>query len=119
MLWHFYRDLLRLRREVPSLARLDKGAVEATSFTDQKALLVKRWNASSQVLIVSHFDPSPTELMLPVPPGRWHKTLDSEEERWGGKGSQIPAVLESHGRVQLSLGPWVFLVFVQITEISD
>jgi hypothetical protein len=52
---------------VPSLARLDKDAVEVTSFTDQKALLVKRWNASSQVLILSHFDPAPTELMLRVP----------------------------------------------------
>jgi maltooligosyltrehalose trehalohydrolase len=112
-LWHFYQELLRLRREVPSLARLDRGALELTSFPDQKALLVKRWNASSQVLIVCHFDPASTELMLRVPPGRWHKALDSGAERWGGKGSHMLAVLESHGELQLSLGPWAFLVFTQ------
>ena len=119
ILWHFYQELLRLRRELSSLAGLDKNALESTSFADEKVLLVKRWDASSQVLIACHFDPAPTEIMLPIPPGRWHKTLDSGEEHWGGKGSQIPAGLESHGRVQLSLGPWVFLVFVQITEISN
>jgi maltooligosyltrehalose trehalohydrolase len=119
ILWHFYQELLRLRGELSSLAALDKNALEVASFADQKVLLVKRWNTSSQVFIACHFDPAPTEIRLPIPPGRWHKTLDSGEERWGGKGSQIPAVLESDGRVQLSLGPWVFLVFVQITEISN
>ena len=108
-----------MRRELSSLAGLDKNTLEITSFADEKVLLVKRWDASSQALIACHFDSAPTEIMLPIPPGRWHKTLDSGQERWGGKGSQIPAVLESHGRSQLSLGPWVFLVFVQITEISN
>ncbi len=115
-LWHFYQELLRLRRELSSLARLDKKALEVTSFVDQRALLVKRWNTSSQVLIACHFDRALTELLLPVPPGRWHRTLDSGEERWGGKGSQIPAVLESHGGVQLPLGPWAFLVFAQTSS---
>jgi maltooligosyltrehalose trehalohydrolase len=118
ILWHFYQELLHLRRGLPSLAGLDKNALEVTSFAEQNALLIKRWNTSSQVLIACHFDPTPAGLMLPVPPARWHKTLDSAEERWGGKGSQIPAVLESHGRVQLRLDPWAFVVFAQTAEIS-
>jgi maltooligosyltrehalose trehalohydrolase len=118
ILWHFYQELLHLRRGLPSLAGLDKNALEVTSFAEQNALLIKRWNTSSQVLIACHFDPTPAGLMLPVPPARWHKTLDSAEERWGGKGSQIPAVLESHGRVQLRLDPWAFVVFAQTAETS-
>ncbi len=116
VLWHFYQELLRLRREVSPLAKLDKDALEVTPFTRQKALLVRRWDSSSQILFVCHFDGFPIELRSPIPPGRWHRALDSEDERWGGKGSQALAVLESQGELQLSLGPWAVLVLAQATE---
>jgi maltooligosyltrehalose trehalohydrolase len=119
ILWHFYQELLRLRREMSPLALLDKNALDVKSFANQKALLVKRWNASSQVLIACHFDQAPTELSLPIPPGRWRRTLDSAEERWGGKGGQTPATLQSRGEVQLPLSPWAFLVFTQTAEINE
>jgi maltooligosyltrehalose trehalohydrolase len=118
ILWHFYQELLRLRRDVSSLARLDKNSLEAVSFADQKVLLVKRWDSSNRVFVASHFDQAPTELALPIPPGRWHRRLDSAEEQWGGKGSETPAAIVSGGEVQLLLGPWAFLVFVQTAEIN-
>jgi maltooligosyltrehalose trehalohydrolase len=118
VLWHFYQELLRLRREVPSLARLDKDALEVTSFPDEKVLLVKRWDASGQVLLACHFDRIPTELTLPIPPGAWHRALDSEEERWSGKGDPGPAVLESHGELQLRLTPWAFVVLAQTDTLA-
>jgi maltooligosyltrehalose trehalohydrolase len=118
VLRHFYQELLRIRRTVPPLAELDKNALAVTSFADEKVLLVRRWNASSQVLIVCHFCQSPTELLLPIPPGLWHETLDSAEERWGDKGCDTPAVIDSRGEVQLSLNPWVFLVFAKSAEIN-
>jgi maltooligosyltrehalose trehalohydrolase len=116
VLWHFYQELLRLRREVSALAKLNKDALEVTSFTPQQALLVRRWGSSSQILFVCHFNRVPTELRLPIPPGRWQRALDSEDERWGGKGSQALAVLESQGELRLSLGPWAFLVLAQAME---
>jgi maltooligosyltrehalose trehalohydrolase len=119
ILWHFYRELLRIRRTVPPLAELDKNAMEVTSFADEKVLLVRRWKASSQVLIVCHLCKVPTELLLPIPCGRWHRTLDSAEERWGDKGCETPAVIESRGEVQLPLNPWAFLVFAKSAEINE
>jgi maltooligosyltrehalose trehalohydrolase len=118
ILWHFYQELLRIRRRLPPLAELDKNAIEVTSFTGEKVLLVRRWKASSQVLIVCHFGQAPTELLLPVPPGRWHRTLDSAQVRWGDKGCNTPAVIESPGEVQLTLSPWAFLVFAKSVEIN-
>jgi maltooligosyltrehalose trehalohydrolase len=117
-LWHFYQELLRLRREMSPLAALDKDALEVTPFTRHKALLVRRWDSSSQVLFVCHFDRVPAELRLPIPPGRWHRALHSEDERWGGRGSQAHEVVESQGELQLCLGPWAFLVLAQTTEID-
>ena len=69
VLWNFYQELLRLRRDISALANLDKGAMEVTPFTDQKVLLVKRWDASGQVVIVHHFDRTPAIVNLQFPQG--------------------------------------------------
>lgn len=118
ILWHFYQELLRLRRDITSLARLDKNSLEAASFRDKEVLLIKRWDAASRVFLAFCFNEEPTDLTLPISPGHWHKQLDSAEQQWGGKGSRTPAILESLGEVRLAFGPWTFLVFDQTVEIN-
>ncbi len=115
-LWLFYQELLRLRRDIPSLARRDKNTLEAVVLRDEKFFLVERWDASNRVFVAFHFNEEPTEVTIPVSRGRWHKQLDSAEEQWGGKGSQTRATLESRGEVRLASGPWAFLVFEQTVE---
>jgi maltooligosyltrehalose trehalohydrolase len=119
LLWRFHRELLRLRREVPALAHLDKNTLEVKSFADPHVLLVRRGIDRSQAVIVCHFDQNPTELTLPIPPGRWHRRLDSGEQRWGSKGNDSPAVFQSHGEVRFSLSPWGVLVLAQTAEGND
>ena len=113
ILWHFYKELLRLRQVISSLARLDKNTLEVESFADKNVLFVKRGNVSSRVFAAFHFSPVPMELTLPVPAGRWKKRLESAEHRWAGQGSQTPQILASPGEVQLSLGRWAFLVLAE------
>jgi maltooligosyltrehalose trehalohydrolase len=113
VLWNFYRELLRLRRELPALARLDKQALEITSFTDKRVMLVRRWNAANQVLIAFHFDGATTELALPIPSGRWRKILDSTEKPSAVDGSHAPEIFESRGELRLSLHPWELILFEQ------
>ena len=119
-LWLFYQELLRLRRDIPSLARRDKDTLEPVFLRDEKFLVVERWDdASSRVFVLFHFSEEPTELTVPISQGRWSKKLDSAEEQWGGKGSQTPATLESHGEVHLVSGPWTFLVFEQVVKKTN
>jgi len=113
LLWNFYQELLRLRRDFPALSRLDKNALEVVGFEDAKAILVRRWNASSHILAVLHFDDKPSQLRLPVPAGCWKKKLDSAEPRWGGGGSEAPQVLTSRGEVQISLTPWAVVLYAE------
>jgi maltooligosyltrehalose trehalohydrolase len=113
ILWHFYQRLLYLRRDVPPLAHLDKEALEVTSFADQKVLLVRRWDASSQVLIVYNFGHAENDLKLPIPAGHWRTILDSDEGRWGGEGSQTPTVFQSAGEIQLCFRSSTFVVLAQ------
>ena len=115
VLWNFYRELLRLRRELPPLARLDKESLEVTTNAHEKVLLVRRWDASKQALIVCHFAEVPTELRLPVPSGRWRKLLDSAETPPGGSGEPKHEIFEARGELQLSLEPWAFLLLVRET----
>lgn len=119
VLWNFYQELLRLRRDVPLLANLDKDGMEITSFADQKVLLVRRWDADLQILIVHHFDRTPRNVNVRIPAGSWRPVLDSNEERWGGSGGSGAAVLKSNDEVALSLNPWAFLVLMQYTKVSD
>lgn len=112
-LWLFYQELLRLRRVVPQLAQLDKGTLEVAASAEQRVLLVRRWNSSGAVIIVSHFDRNSTELPLPIASGQWNKMLDSADQQWAGKGSGAPSHIESQGEVRFILDPWTFLVFAQ------
>jgi maltooligosyltrehalose trehalohydrolase len=118
ILWLFYRELLRLRSNIPSLARLDKNTLRVESFSGEDVLLITRWDTSSRAFVAFHFNEEPTEVMLPVAPGHWHKQLDSAERQWDGKGSGTPTMLESPGEVRLAFGPWTFLVFDQAEKIN-
>jgi maltooligosyltrehalose trehalohydrolase len=110
VLWNFYQELLRLRRDMSALANLDKDAMEVIPFTNQKVLLVRRWDASGQVLIVHHFDRIAADIKVTIPEGNWRTVLDSNEERSQGGGGTTAAALQSFGDMHLRLTPWAFLV---------
>jgi hypothetical protein len=93
--------------------------MEITPFADQKVLLVRRWDAGLQIVIVHYFDQAPINVNVRIPAGGWRPVLDSNEERWGGGGGSGAAALKSNGEVALSLNPWAFLVLAQDTKLSE
>ena len=124
----WYRELLRLRRDLPALADLDTGQVDARALERQRVLLVRRGRApgergwvppagaseagtepraggGAEVCIAFSFADGARTAELPVPAGRWGRVLDSADERWLGPGSEVPAVVESDGAVELTLRP--------------
>jgi maltooligosyltrehalose trehalohydrolase len=113
LLWKFHQELLRLRRELPALARLDKDALAVIEFEDARVIFVRRWYASRQVLAVLHFNDEPSQLGLPVPAGSWKKKVDSADPQWGGRGSQASDVLVSRGEVQMTLSPWAVVLYAE------
>ncbi len=106
----FYSELIRLRRNLPALARLGKEDLEIDGWEAEKVLLIRRGCEADQVLEIFNFATSSSTLPLPIPPGRWRKMLDSKETRWKGDGSTLPDEIESHGQLNLTLPPhtlWV------------
>jgi maltooligosyltrehalose trehalohydrolase len=113
MLWNLYRELLRLRREIPALAQLDKNSLEVGELSDPKALVVRRWTKSSQALIVLHFGAGSARISLPSQAGLWEKLLDSSDPKWGGSEPQAPDVVTLENGAAISVRPCSFLLFRQ------
>ena len=111
ILRRFYQKLLRLRRDIPALARLDKRSLRVTS--SEKTLLIERWQGSSRVLVPFHLSDTPVEWTLPVRERRWEKVLDSADWRLESIEELRTTVFDSPGEKQFSLRPWSFCVLVE------
>lgn len=109
--WEFYRELLRLRRELPPLAHLSKEHQEVLVFEQAKVLWIKRLYDRQAALQIFHFGSEPLDAAMPVPQGEWQKVVDSADSMWRGPGSRVPAILASTGEVGLTFAPWSFVVF--------
>jgi maltooligosyltrehalose trehalohydrolase len=116
ILYSFYRELIRLRRELPSLRILDKERLEVTGLEQEKVLLWRRWSEKQEAAAAFHFGKQDKALSLPLPEGRWLKQLDSADTTWGGPGSTVSLEVVSKGKVSLGLSPESFIVFVRKRE---
>jgi maltooligosyltrehalose trehalohydrolase len=118
VLYDFYKALIQLRKALMPLAQLRKDSMEVLGYEPERVLFVRRWHAHEQVVLVFHFGLVPTSVALPLPPGHWHKRLDSAAERWQGSGSPVPVVLYSVGEVLLTLSPTMFVLLEWTDDVK-
>jgi maltooligosyltrehalose trehalohydrolase len=115
-LYSFYCELLRLRRELPSLRILDKERLEVTGLEQEKVLWWRRWGEEHETTAAFHFGKQEKSVSLSLPKGRWRKQLDSTDTIWGGPGSTISLKILAEGQVSLRLSPESFIVFAKERE---
>jgi len=96
----FCKELLRLRRQIPALSRLDKKQLEATPSEPGRTLFLRRWSEGSQIFALFSFGTGASQIAVPLPEGRWKKELDSTDKRWGG-ADRGPDEIDSPGQVSL------------------
>ena len=101
----YYRELLRLRRETPALARLSKDNMTVATDEKTQVLCVRRWRQQSQTILALCFSKDAIRCSLPAPAGDWTKLLDSSDAVWRGPGGGVPAYVRSHGELELALNP--------------
>jgi maltooligosyltrehalose trehalohydrolase len=89
----FTAEILRLRRNLPALSRLNNKELEATIADEGHILIVRRWNAANQVVSLFNFDAHDVRWKVHLPGAQWHKVLDSSDRPWGGPGSLLPDVI--------------------------
>ncbi len=104
-LLRFYSELLRLRRSTPALSCLSKDTLAVEGHEESGVVLVRRWSGDDEAAAAFNLGEAPATAGLSLPQGNWRRILDSAEAQWDGPGSQVPAVLASDGRAQLTLEP--------------
>jgi maltooligosyltrehalose trehalohydrolase len=105
----FCRELLSLRRSHSALARLDKNSLDI--YAEGRVIIMRRWDASRQLLLTFSFEPKDTPVHLRSIRGTWNKILDSADTRWQGPGSLLPPTW--NGATELTLRAWSIGVFSQ------
>jgi maltooligosyltrehalose trehalohydrolase len=116
VLFEFYQELIRLRKELPALAHLSKQEMHVLGFSRARVLAIQRWCEAQEVWMILHFGHSHTSIRLPWSLGQWEKKLDSAEERWCGPGSLAHAAVDSDGEVSLTLPPDSCVLFGHLAE---
>jgi maltooligosyltrehalose trehalohydrolase len=100
----WYRELLRLRRELPALAMLDRAAAEVQTADGRPVLLVGRRAGEAQAALAFNLGSAASGISWPLPRGKWRRVLDSADGRWQGPGSQVAEWVDSEGEVEVGLG---------------
>ena len=111
-LLEFYRTLIQLRKEIPSLSSLDKQGIEIEAFEKDKAILMKRQSGEDQVIGVFNFSDKPVRIETMIDKGSWQRVIGSACEEWGGIGALAPdSIVSSGSEVILVLDAYAFALY--------
>jgi len=114
-LLEFYKTLIQLRRETPSLSSLDKRGIKVEAFERDKAILVKRQCGEDQVMEVFNFSGKPIRVETTIDKGNWQRVIGSACEEWGGNGALAPDSIISNGsKMILVLDAYAFALYKRV-----
>jgi maltooligosyltrehalose trehalohydrolase len=81
----FYRELLRLRRDLAPLGTGDPGALETARTDEPPVVWVRRASGGEETVACLHFGDADSDLEVPFC-GPWRVVLDSADARFAGPG---------------------------------
>ncbi len=88
-----YKELIRLRKEIPALANLKKNCLEVWGDEEKKVVFVRRWKDNNNILALFNFNRIDVEIDSLSDEMRWDRVLDSSEGKWEGPGTLLPESL--------------------------
>lgn len=85
-----YRELLRWRRDIPCLARLDKENLDAYGLEGDRVLFLHRWKEADRLFCVFNFSRKEMDIRPSLGESDWVRLLDSADNSWNGPGTLLP-----------------------------
>jgi maltooligosyltrehalose trehalohydrolase len=113
ILHDFYKQLIFLRKTLPGMACLCKDRMEVIALEREMVLSVRRWDGEEETVTVFSIAREPATVTLPLPRGRWEKSLDSADQCWHGPGSLTPPGVLSSGETAIPINGRSLAVFVK------
>jgi len=98
-LLNFYRELIHLRKTVPSLSHPERDCCSIGSEAGKKIITIQRWKDSSHTLIILNFNKTDITIGNPAGGKKWEKVLVSSDEIWDGPGSSLPSSIAADEEV--------------------
>lgn len=119
ILLEFYKTLIRLRKEIPSLFVVDKKGIKITGFQKEKVIVIKREQREDRTICLFNFNDRPVKVEMAVEQGSWEKVFASASEEWGGMGALIPeSILSDGSEVIFVLDAYAFVIYRQGMDLS-
>ena len=113
----FFRQLIRLRKAMPSLALLSKEQLEVEVFETERVLSLRRVNGEDEVMVFLCFATGAAPVTPRFPAGNWRKVLDSSDQQWLGPGPSAPEHIAGGAPVPLQLNPGSVVVYGKDSEV--
>jgi maltooligosyltrehalose trehalohydrolase len=112
ILFEFYKTLIRLRKEIPSLSVLDKIGIEIKAFEKEKVIVIKRKCEGDRTICVFNFNDKPIKVETAVEEGTWEKVFASASDEWSGMGALVPeSILSSGSELIFILDAYAFAIY--------
>ncbi len=84
MIFAFYKELIRLRKDLPPFENLDRSSIRVLGMEDENALFILRRAGREAAFCLFNFDKG-RDLKITLPSGKWRIILDSSSRLWGGE----------------------------------
>ena len=101
-LLEFYKNLIRLRKEIPALYTLNNKNLQIYSIDDKRLLFLHRRHYKSHVICFMNFEHQDCDFSCDIPEGKWRRLIDSSEEKWAGKGTTLPSDIDKLERLSIT-----------------
>lgn len=106
-LYAFYREVIRLRRELPHLRRPEREEVEVAGLEADGVIVLRYRHGGRELITLFALGKTPRSIRLPFRHGECRKLLDSAGKSWGGPGSIAPERIGADGDgAGLTLAPF-------------
>lgn len=106
----FYRELIHLRKGIPSLSSLTKAGLEVSSL--EETIVMKRRYGRRETIAAMNFGKANSEISLKgimTKDGVWMRLLDSSDREWLGTGPISPDELYCQNEFEIK--PLSFVLY--------
>jgi maltooligosyltrehalose trehalohydrolase len=112
ILFEFYKTLIRLRKEMPSLPTLREKGIQIETFEQEKVILIKFTCEEDRVICIFNFSDKPIKIETIIEEGRWQKIFGSASEEWNGMGVLVPqSIISSGSEIVFVLDRYAFALY--------